>query len=74
MGALALSNVVSGGQSWRMFTCIWLHGGVVHIFANMFSLILIGIRLEQEFGFGAHHILKQLEKEVLLVLCSSFSV
>ncbi|KAF3333645.1 RHOMBOID-like protein 1 [Carex littledalei] len=51
MGALALSNVVSGGQSWRMFTCIWLHGGVVHIFANMFSLILIGFRLEQEFGF-----------------------
>ncbi|KAJ3686744.1 hypothetical protein LUZ61_015908 [Rhynchospora tenuis] len=51
MGALAVSNVVSGGQSWRMLTCIWLHGGVVHIFANMLSLLLIGIRLEQEFGF-----------------------
>jgi membrane associated rhomboid family serine protease len=57
MGALAVSNVVNGGQSWRMFSCIWLHGGVVHIFANMLSLVLIGIRLEQEFGFGAHTIL-----------------
>ncbi|KAJ3693696.1 hypothetical protein LUZ60_009176 [Juncus effusus] len=51
MGALEGTKVVSGGQSWRIFTCIWLHGGVFHVLANMLSLVLIGIRLEQEFGF-----------------------
>ncbi|CAL9223100.1 unnamed protein product [Arabidopsis halleri] len=33
------------------YMCIWLHAGVFHVLANMLSLIFIGIRLEQEFGF-----------------------
>lgn len=52
MGGLYYSNVVKRHQGWRLVTCIWLHGGVVHILANMLSLLFIGIRLEQEFGFG----------------------
>lgn len=52
MGALEVDKVVSRHQVWRLFTCIWLHGGVVHVLANMLSLVFIGIRLEQEFGFG----------------------
>lgn len=51
MGGLYYSNVVKRHQGWRLVTCIWLHGGVVHILANMLSLLFIGIRLEQEFGF-----------------------
>ncbi|XP_058109622.1 RHOMBOID-like protein 1 isoform X2 [Magnolia sinica] len=51
MGALEVSKVVGGHEGWRLITCIWLHAGVVHILANMLSLIFIGIRLEQEFGF-----------------------
>lgn len=30
---------------------MWLHAGIIHLLANMFSLLFIGIRLEQEFGF-----------------------
>ncbi|RXH84606.1 hypothetical protein DVH24_032890 [Malus domestica] len=30
---------------------MWLHAGVFHVLANMLSLLFIGIRLEQEFGF-----------------------
>lgn len=52
MGALEVDKVVHKHQVWRLFSCIWLHGGVVHVFANMLSLVFIGIRLEQEFGFG----------------------
>lgn len=52
MGALDVNKVVKEHQGWRLITCIWLHAGVVHILANMISLLLIGIRLEQEFGFG----------------------
>ncbi|MBA0794727.1 hypothetical protein Gohar_019031 [Gossypium harknessii] len=51
MGALEVSKVVKGRQAWRMISCIWLHAGVFHILANMLSLLFIGIRLEQEFGF-----------------------
>lgn len=52
MGALDVSKVVDDHQGWRLLSCNWLHGGVFHILANMLSLLVIGIRLEQEFGFG----------------------
>nr|AIY60672.1 rhomboid protein Illhe_RBL1 [Illicium henryi] len=51
MGALEVSKVVQEHQAWRLFTCIWLHAGIFHLLANMLSLLFIGIRLEQEFGF-----------------------
>lgn len=41
-----------GHQGWRLVTCIWLHAGIIHLLANMLSLIFIGVRLEQQFGFG----------------------
>jgi membrane associated rhomboid family serine protease len=46
-----VARVVNKHQSWRLISCIWLHAGVFHVVANMLSLLLIGIRLEQEFGF-----------------------
>ncbi|KAK1282960.1 Uncharacterized protein QJS10_CPB22g01138 [Acorus calamus] len=52
MGALNWKRVVWEGEWWRLFACIWLHAGVVHLLANMLSLLFIGIRLEQEFGFA----------------------
>lgn len=52
MGALDVRKVVHEHQGWRLISCIWLHAGVIHVLANMLSLLLIGIRLEQEFGFG----------------------
>ncbi|XP_008784595.2 RHOMBOID-like protein 2 [Phoenix dactylifera] len=51
MGALDVKKVVHGNQGWRLVTCMWLHAGVIHILANMLSLLFIGIRLEREFGF-----------------------
>ncbi|MED6133663.1 Retinoblastoma-like protein 1 [Stylosanthes scabra] len=51
MGALKVDEVVHRHQAWRLFSCMWLHGGVIHLLANMLSLVFIGIRLEQEFGF-----------------------
>ncbi|KAE8680452.1 RHOMBOID-like 1 isoform 2 [Hibiscus syriacus] len=51
MGALEVNKVVKEHEAWRMISCIWLHAGVFHILANMLSLLFIGIRLEQEFGF-----------------------
>nr|XP_043638229.1 RHOMBOID-like protein 2 [Erigeron canadensis] len=51
MGALDANKVNQEGQRWRIVTCMWLHAGLFHIFANMLSLLGVGIRLEQEFGF-----------------------
>ena len=54
MGALEVSKVVHKHQAWRLISCIWLHAGALHVLANMLSLVFIGIRLEQEFGFGMY--------------------
>ncbi|XP_038888787.1 RHOMBOID-like protein 5 [Benincasa hispida] len=50
-GALDKDAVVEQGEAWRLVSCIWLHAGVIHLLANMLSLLFIGVRLEQEFGF-----------------------
>ncbi|PKU68903.1 RHOMBOID-like protein 2 [Dendrobium catenatum] len=79
MGALDVSKVVHGHQGWRLVTCAWLHAGVVHVLANMLSLLFIGIRLEQEFGFvriGPLYIISGLGGSLLsaLFIQSSISV
>ncbi|KAL5166313.1 RHOMBOID-like protein 1 [Glycine soja] len=51
MGALDANKVVHRHQGWRLITCMWLHGGVFHLVANMFGLLVVGIQLEKEFGF-----------------------
>ncbi|GAV72493.1 Rhomboid domain-containing protein [Cephalotus follicularis] len=51
LGALAWMKIVYKHQGWRLVTCIWLHAGVYHLLSNTISLLFIGIRLEQQFGF-----------------------
>ncbi|XAR66218.1 hypothetical protein NMG60_11012368 [Bertholletia excelsa] len=51
LGALEWKKIVDKRQGWRLISCIWLHAGVIHLLANMLSLVVIGIRLEQQFGF-----------------------
>lgn len=51
MGALDVNKVVHQHEGWRLITCMWLHGGIFHLLANMLSLLVIGIRLEREFGY-----------------------
>ncbi|KAL7594920.1 RHOMBOID-like protein 2 [Lactuca sativa] len=52
LGALEWKKVVNENEAWRLVSCIWLHAGVIHLLANMLSLVFIGIRLEQQFGFA----------------------
>ncbi|PWA53525.1 Peptidase S54, rhomboid [Artemisia annua] len=51
MGALEWWKIVHGHQGWRLVTANWLHAGLIHLVVNMLSLVLIGVRLEQQFGF-----------------------
>jgi rhomboid protease GluP len=42
------------GQWWRIFTCMWLHGGLIHVGANMYCLWQIGRIAERIFGRGRY--------------------
>ncbi|XP_010533713.1 PREDICTED: RHOMBOID-like protein 2 [Tarenaya hassleriana] len=79
MGALEWRKVVKEHQGWRLITCMWLHAGVIHLLTNMLSLVFIGIRLEQQFGFirvGMIYLMSGLGGSVLssLFLQQSISV
>jgi membrane associated rhomboid family serine protease len=38
------------GQVWRLFTYMFLHGGLGHVFFNMLALFMFGSVLEREWG------------------------
>ena len=51
---LAQANfLVAGGEWYRVFTAALLHGGIMHVFFNMYALYLFGPRLEQQVGSTA---------------------
>lgn len=48
---LAMANfLVEDGEWWRTLTVTLLHGGIAHIFFNMYALYIFGPRLEQQVG------------------------
>jgi len=46
MGALYGPLTVLNGEWWRLFTAMFLHGGMTHILMNMVSLYIIGRGME----------------------------
>ncbi|CAM6006863.1 unnamed protein product [Sphagnum balticum] len=51
MGGLERSLILGKHhQGWRLLTCIWLHAGVFHILIDIITLLVVGIRLEIDFG------------------------
>ncbi len=50
MGALYGPITVPFGEWWRLLSAIFLHGGIMHLFMNMFSLYLIGRGVERYFN------------------------
>lgn len=45
-----LSSITLSGEPWRLFTSIFLHGGIVHLLFNMYALMQVGAILETHFG------------------------
>ena len=41
---------VDSGEYWRLFTVALVHGGLTHLFFNMFSLLLLGNPIETALG------------------------
>jgi len=48
--AIKPSNILQGKYLWTFLTSMFMHGGLFHIFANMFSLIFIGSLVEKILG------------------------
>jgi rhomboid protease GluP len=57
MGAVYAPFIIEDGQWWRVFTAMFLHGGLLHLLMNMFSLYLIGRSVELYFKFSAYLVL-----------------
>jgi membrane associated rhomboid family serine protease len=51
-GGLGLvpTQVVTQGKIWELATYMFLHGGWMHLFFNMFGLVIFGISLEHHWG------------------------
>lgn len=43
--------LVTEGQWWRLVTSTFLHGGIMHLLANMYGLLFVGIFLEPLLGW-----------------------
>ena len=42
--------LVDAGEVWRLFTVALVHGGLTHLFFNMFSLLVLGNPIEAALG------------------------
>ncbi len=42
--------LVKGGEIHRLVTCMFLHGNIIHLGLNMYSLFIVGPRVEDFFG------------------------
>lgn len=55
-----LRQLTLQGEYWRLFTCSFLHIGILHLLFNMYALVYIGLLLEPYLGkirFAAAYVL-----------------
>ncbi|RMH59224.1 MAG: rhomboid family intramembrane serine protease [Candidatus Hydrogenedentota bacterium] len=50
LGSLSGPAVLLGGQWYRLFTAMFLHYGIIHLFFNMVALKVVGPETEQNLG------------------------
>lgn len=45
-----VNSLISAGEYYRLITCMFLHGGIIHIGLNMYSLYIVGPLVEKVYG------------------------
>ena len=45
-----VNELILGGEYYRLITCMFLHGGLLHIALNMYALYSIGPLIEKKYG------------------------
>ncbi len=68
-GLLVPVYVLQGHQYYRIVTCAFLHGSILHIGVNMFSLLMLGRFIEMAMGAG-----RMLFVYVIAMVISGFCV
>lgn len=74
LGALNPVLVSTNGEYYRIFTAMFLHGGFLHIFSNMYVLLLLGRTLEKTVGslkFAIIYFLSGIGSSILVILLAS---
>ena len=46
------NDAIAGGEYWRLLTAAFLHGGIIHLLVNSWSLYVLGTLTERVLGAG----------------------
>ena len=71
LGELDTSSVIFRHQYWRLLAALFLHYGPVHIFFNLFALLLLGPALERQIGavlFALCYLVSGIGSSIVVVL------
>jgi membrane associated rhomboid family serine protease len=71
LGELDTSSVIFRHQYWRLLAALFLHYGPIHIFFNLFALLLLGPALERQIGgffFAVCYLVSGIGSSVVVVL------
>jgi len=71
--ALKPSNIINNFYLWTFLTSMFMHGGIFHLFANMFSFLFLGNFIEKILGkkrFLIFYLLAGLFAGIMFVLLS----
>ncbi len=75
-GVSSPREVLLGGDYYRLFTAMFLHGGITHLFFNGYALYVIGSYVERLFGhvrFAIIYLLGGLTGSILSVMMGDLS-
>lgn len=73
--ALSHNGFINGLKVWQVFTYMFMHGGWLHLFLNMFALWIFAGELEQVWGskfFLRYYLLSGLGAGIFIVLMNSY--
>ena len=71
LGELDTNSVIFRHQYWRLLAALFLHYGPVHIFFNLFALLLLGPALERQIGgffFAVCYLVSGIGSSIVVVL------
>jgi membrane associated rhomboid family serine protease len=71
LGELDTTSVIFRHQYWRLLTALFLHYGPIHIFFNLFALLLLGPALERQIGgffFAVCYLVAGIGSSIVVVL------
>ncbi|MBI3818467.1 MAG: rhomboid family intramembrane serine protease [Planctomycetes bacterium] len=77
LGALYTESIKIDHEYWRLLTCAFLHGGLLHIVLNMLSLWSLGKFIESEFGstrFSIIYVGSAISASIAVILLNSACV